>query len=174
MIKLLITGGTLDKHYNELTGELSFPATHLPAMLQQARCRIEIDRQDLMLKDSLEMLESDRELIKQACLATDIQQIIITHGTDTMVDTARYLAGLATDKTIVLFGAMVPYSIKQSDALFNLGTTVTAVQLLPAGIYISMNGQIFDWDKVHKDTQVGEFKAYSKPPKSCPAISSRK
>ena len=158
MIKLIITGGTLDKHYNELNGELYFPETHLPAMLKQSRCTVGFDTQQLMLKDSLEMTEADRELIKQACVSTEIQHIIITHGTDTMVDTAKYLVTIADDKTIVLVGAMIPYSITQSDALFNLGCAVTAVQLLPVGIYITMNGKVFDWDKVSKDKQAGEFK----------------
>ena len=158
MIKLIITGGTLDKHYNELNGELYFPATHLPTMLKQARCSVELDMQQLMLKDSLEMNEADRELIKQACVASVIKQIIITHGTDTMVDTARHLATIDHDKTIVLVGAMIPYTINHSGALFNLGCAVTAVQLLSAGIYITMNGKVFDWDKVSKDKQAGEFK----------------
>ena len=159
MIKLIITGGTLDKHYNELNGELHVPETHIPAMLKQARCRVEIDTQQLMLKDSLKMLDTDRELIKQACMSAKEQQIIITHGTDTMVDTAKYLAPIAAGKTIVLVGAMIPYAIKQSDALFNLGCAVTAAQLLPVGIYITMNGKVFDWDKVNKDKQAGEFKS---------------
>jgi L-asparaginase len=158
MIKLIITGGTIDKHYNELNGELSFPETHIPAMLKQARCIAEIDVQQLMLKDSLEMTEADREQIKKSCLASDVQQIVITHGTDTMVDTAKHLAQTIQDKTIVLVGAMIPYSIKQSDALFNLGSAIIAVQLLPAGIYITMNGQVFAWDKVVKDKQAGEFR----------------
>lgn len=159
MIQIFITGGTLDKHYNELSGELSFPETHLPAMLKQARCTAQIDMQQLMLKDSLEMTDSDREEIKQNCIATKAQQIIITHGTDTMVETAKHLALLVKDKTIVLVGAMIPYTINNSDALFNLGCAITAVQLLPADIYITMNGKIFAWDKVVKDTQVGEFRA---------------
>ena len=158
MIKLIITGGTLDKQYNELNGELYFPETHLPAMLKQARCSVEFDTQQLMLKDSLDMIQADRELIKQACVSSEIQHIIITHGTDTMVDTAKYLTTLADDKTIVLVGAMIPYSVNQSDALFNLGCAVTAVQLLPVGIYITMNGKVFDWDKVTKDKLAGEFK----------------
>ncbi len=158
MIKLIITGGTLDKHYNEFNGELYFPATHLPTMLRQARCSVEYDVQSLMLKDSLEMNDADREQIKQACVTSVIKQIIITHGTDTMVDTAKYLAGVGDGKTIVLVGAMIPYTINQSDALFNLGCAVTAVQLLPAGIYITMNGKVFDWDNVSKDKQAGEFK----------------
>ena len=159
MIKLIITGGTLDKHYNELNGELHFPETHLPAMLKQARCRVEIDSQQLMLKDSLEMQNTDRELIKQACVSTEERQIIITHGTDSMVDTAKCLATITDNKTIVLFGAMIPYAIKQSDALFNFGCAITAVQLLPAGVYICMNAKVFDWDKVSKDRQAGEFKS---------------
>lgn len=158
MIKLIITGGTIDKRYNELNGELYFPETHLPAMLQQSRCKLEIELQLLMLKDSLDMNEADREKLRQACSATDAKQVIITHGTDTMVESARYLAKTITDKTIVIVGAMVPYMIAQSDALFNLGCAVTAVQLLPTGIYITMNGKVFEWDKVIKDRQAGEFK----------------
>lgn len=157
-MKLIVTGGTIDKHYNALNGELYFPKTHLPAMLQQARCTVEIDVQQVMLKDSLEMTETDREVIKQACVMSEAQAIVIAHGTDTMVDTAKYLAATLQDKTIVLVGAMIPYTINQSDALFNLGCAVTAAQLLPAGIYITMNGKVFDWDKVSKDKQAGEFK----------------
>lgn len=159
MISLLITGGTLDKHYNELNGELTFPQTNLPAILKQARCTAEIEIQQLMLKDSLDMTDSDRDKIKQNCIATEAQQIVITHGTDTMVDTAKHLAQSLQDKTIVLVGAMVPYAIKQSDALFNLGSAIIAVQLLPVGLYITMNGQVFAWDKVYKDKQTGEFRA---------------
>jgi len=158
MIKLLITGGTIDKRYNELNGELCFLTTHMPVMLQQARCTVPIDEQLLMLKDSLEMTDVDRRVIEQACIATEAQTIIITHGTDTMVDTARYLVATVARKTIVLVGAMVPYTVNQSDALFNLGSAVTAVQLLSSGVYIAMNGRVFDWDKVEKDRQAGEFK----------------
>jgi L-asparaginase len=158
MIKLIVTGGTIDKRYNELNGELYFSKTHVPEMLQRSRCKLDIDLQSLMLKDSLDMTEADREALRQACSATDTEQIIITHGTDTMVDSAGYLAKTVTDKTIVLVGAMVPYMISQSDALFNLGCAVVAVQLLPAGIYITMNGKVFAWDKVIKDRQAGEFK----------------
>jgi len=157
MIQIFITGGTIDKYYNELNGELIFQGTQLPAMLKQAHCTAEMDIQQLMLKDSLEMTKADRDEIKQHCIATEAQQIVITHGTDTMVDTAKYLAASIADKTIVLVGAMIPYAIKQSDALFNLGCAVTAVQLLPAGVYITMNGKVFAWDKVRKDKQAGEF-----------------
>ncbi len=157
MIKLIITGGTIDKQYNELSGELVFLQTHIPQMLQQARCTLDIDMQVLMLKDSLDMQEVDREAIYQACLATGVQQLVVTHGTDTMVETARYLAAKLTDKRVVLVGAMLPYTISGSDALFNLGCAVTAVQLLPAGIYLSMNGKAFKWDNVRKDTKIGQF-----------------
>jgi len=157
MIKIIITGGTLDKRYNELSGELEFPQTHIPEMLKQARCTAELECQTLMLKDSLEMTMADREAIKQACSISNTKQIIITHGTDTMVETAKYLANNRQDKTIVLVGAMVPYKIKHSDALFNLGCAVTAVQLLKDGVYITMNGKVFDWDEVNKNKQQGKF-----------------
>jgi len=158
MIKLIITGGTLDKRYNELNGKLDFPQTHIPDMLKQARCTAEIECQTLMLKDSLEMTMADREAIKQACSISNTKQIVITHGTDTMVETAKYLANNQQDKIIVLVGAMIPYKIKHSDALFNLGCAVTAVQLLREGVYITMNGKVFDWDKVNKDKEAGFFK----------------
>jgi len=158
MIKLLITGGTIDKCYNELNGELHFPQTHLPEMLEQTRCTLEINSEVLMLKDSLEMTDADRKILQQACAISAEQQLVITHGTDTMVQTAEHLARQPLNKTIVLVGAMLPYKIGGSDALFNLGCALTAVQLLPHGIYITMNGKIFDWDKVHKDTTVGVFK----------------
>jgi len=158
MIKLIITGGTLDKRYNELSGELELPQTHIPYMLKQARCTAEIECQTLMLKDSLEMTMADREAIKQACSISNTKQIVITHGTDTMVETAKYLANSQQDKTIVLVGAMIPYKIKHSDALFNLGCAVTAVQLLEEGVYITMNGKVFDWDRVSKDKAIGIFK----------------
>ena len=159
MIKLIITGGTIDKRYNELNGQLEFPETHIPEMLQQARCTVKIDSQNLMLKDSLEMTMADRDVIKQACCVSPTKQIIITHGTDTMVDTAKYLASTQQEKVIVLVGAMIPYKINNSDALFNLGCAVTAVQLLTEGIYIVMNGRVFDWDKVNKNKQAGVFEA---------------
>ncbi len=159
MIKLIVTGGTLDKRYNELTGELFFPETHVSTMLMQARCKLDIELDIVMLKDSLDMNTADRELISKACLSSNKQQIIITHGTDTMVESAAYLAAQINNKTLVLVGAMVPYTISHSDALFNLGCAVTAVQLLPSGVYITMNGKVFAWDTVSKDKQIGEFVA---------------
>jgi len=157
MIKLIVTGGTLDKRYNELTGELFFPETHVSVMLTQARCKLDIELEVLMLKDSLDMNAADRERMSKSCLSTNKQQIVMTHGTDTMVESAAYLAAQIKNKTLVLVGAMIPYTITHSDALFNLGCALTAVQLLPAGVYITMNGKVFAWDKVSKDKQAGEF-----------------
>jgi len=159
MIKFIITGGTLDKRYNPLNGELEFSVTHLPALLQQGRCTLALNFQQLMLKDSLNINAADRIAITTACINSTEQRLIVTHGTDTMVNTAAQIAQATLTKTIILVGAMVPCTIQQSDALFNLGCAITAVQLLPIGVYIVMNGQIFNWDKVMKDTQAGEFKA---------------
>jgi len=158
MIKLVVTGGTIDKRYNEINGQLCFPGTHVPEMLMQARCKVQIELELLMLKDSLDVTELDRKLLKNACASAAEEQIIITHGTDTMVESAQYLAASVDNKTIVLVGAMVPYKVNDSDALFNLGCAVTAVQLLPKGVYITMNGKVFSWNEVVKDRQLGEFK----------------
>ena len=156
-IRLLITGGTIDKCYNELTGELYFTQSHLPQMLKQGHCNSNIELETLMLKDSLEMEVTDRELILQACQQSSQSLIIITHGTDTMTLTAKHLAMQIKDKTIVLLGAMVPYVFKQSDSLFNLGSAITAVQCLSAGVYITMNGKVFPWNQVVKNKQQGVF-----------------
>lgn len=153
-----MTGGTLDKRYNELNGELFFTHTHIPEMLQQARCSLPVVTEQLLLKDSLEMTDADREKIRQACSNAPEDKIIITHGTDTMVETARHLApSLAQHKTVVLFGAMIPYSIGGSDALFNFGSAMVAVQTLPPGVYITMNGRVFEWDNVRKLREEGRF-----------------
>ena len=159
MIKLFITGGTLDKNYNELTGELEFSRTHLPEMLLQANCQVEITTQQLMLKDSLEINDTDRQTILQACLDANELQIIITHGTDTMVQTAKLLSTQPQlkHKTIVLTGAMRPYKLGSSDALFNLGNAISAVKSAQGGIYIAMNGELFVANKVKKDTNKGIF-----------------
>jgi len=156
-ITLLLTGGTLDKHYNELTGELGFQHTHLDAMLQQARCQVDLSIQQVIFKDSLDMQDADRQQILHACLNSQTQRIVITHGTDTMVETATTLAHSIQDKTIVLLGAMIPYTLKNSDSLFNLGAAIAAVQCLKSGIYITMNGKIFSWDQVKKNRQLGQF-----------------
>ena len=149
-IKLLITGGTIDKTYKELSGELSFTQTHIIEILNRGRSTVNIDSEVLFLKDSLEMNDKDRDLILSKCLECDEDKIIITHGTDTMVDTAQLLGDKIKDKTIVLFGSMIPYSVNNSDALFNLGGALSAVQNKKQGVYIAMNGQIFDFDKVEK------------------------
>jgi L-asparaginase len=156
-IKLIITGGTIDKHYNELNGELSFTETHIQQMLIQTRCQLDLDIEVLMLKDSLEMTDEDRETILHACSNTKADKIVITHGTDTMTDTAKTLGKHIQDKSIALLGAMIPYELKNSDALFNLGCALTAVQCLESGIYITMNGKVFPWDQVEKNRQAGIF-----------------
>jgi L-asparaginase len=156
-IRILITGGTFDKEYNELTGELFFKDTHLPEMLKLGRCRVEVDIRTLMMIDSLDMTEQDRILIADHCIKAEEKKIIITHGTDTMADTARFLAGRVHDKTVVITGAMIPYKFGSSDGLFNLGSALAFVQSLPNGIYVAMNGRIFSWNNVRKNRQTGEF-----------------
>ncbi|BBB22274.1 L-asparaginase [Abyssogena phaseoliformis symbiont OG214] len=150
-IKLLITGGTIDKVYNELTGRLVFKQTHLIDMLNQSRSMVDTLSEVLFLKDSLDMSGADRALILRKCQASDTSHVLITHGTDTMAKTAKLLGKEINNKTIVLFGAMMPYSIKSSDALFNLGVALSAVQTKKCGVYIAMNGQVFDFDKVEKN-----------------------
>lgn len=156
-IKLLITGGTIDKRYNPLNGELTLTESSVQSMLNQGRTEIAITLETIMLKDSLEIDNNDRQKILQHCLTHSGKRIIITHGTDTMVQTAKVLAQNISDKTIVLLGAMLPYQFKHSDALFNLGCAVAAVQALDDGIYITMNGQIFNHDQVIKNTVDGKF-----------------
>jgi len=156
-IKIFLTGGTFDKEYNELNGELFFKDTHLPEMLALGRCRLDVDIRTLMMVDSLHMSDTDREIIAQNCLKSDSDRILITHGTDTMMETAGIIAEKSIDKTIVLTGAMIPYKFGSSDGLFNLGSSLAFVQTLPAGVYISMNGRCFDWDNVRKNRAVGEF-----------------
>lgn len=160
-IRVLVTGGTFDKEYDELTGTLHFEATHLPEMLQRGRCMLEVSVDVLMMIDSLEMQSSHRQRIVQACRDATESQIVITHGTDTMVDTARVLATDVPHKTIVLTGAMVPYAFGSSDGLFNLGSALSFVQTLPPGVYIAMNGRCFTADNVTKNRQVGVFEERS-------------
>ena len=156
-IRLFVTGGTIDKHYNELNGELIFTETKIGEMLAQSRCKADIQLETLMLKDSLEMDEADRQVILKACQSCDESLVIITHGTDTMTSTAKHLAPDLNGKTVVLLGAMIPYAFKKSDALFNLGAAVAAVQCLSNNVYIAMNGKIFAWDQVEKNKAVGVF-----------------
>ncbi|WP_028488525.1 asparaginase domain-containing protein [Thiothrix lacustris] len=160
-IQLFITGGTLDKVYNPLTGELVFDQTSIPAMLARGRCTLDIAVETLSLKDSLEMNDQDRANILQRCQRCPATHIIITHGTDTMAATAEVLGKHISSKTIVLSGAMIPYTVSHSDALFNLGCAVTGVQLLPAGVYIAMNGQIFSWENVMKNRDAGIFQQHA-------------
>ncbi|MBI4272639.1 asparaginase [Candidatus Uhrbacteria bacterium] len=156
-IRIFVTGGTFDKEYNELNGELSFKDTHLPEMLKLAKCKVDIDVRTLMLIDSLVMTDADRENILENCLRAKEEMIVITHGTDTMPETAWVLGKKIKDKTIVLTGAMIPYTFGSSDGLFNLGSAIAFVQTLPPGVYISMNGKYFKWDNVQKNKEKGEF-----------------
>ena len=171
-ICIFVTGGTFDKEYNELTGSLFFKDTHLPEMLRLGRCRVDVSVRTLMMIDSLEMTNADRALIVERCLQAAESRILITHGTDTMVETAAALAAVAgdrlrsdgatksvPDKTIVLTGAMIPYAFGSSDGLFNLGSALSFVQALPAGVYIAMNGRYFTWDRVRKNRDTGVFEA---------------
>ena len=159
MIRIVVTGGTFDKEYNELTGALYFKDTHVPEMLRLGRSRVEVTVQTLPMMDSLDMTADDRQRIVDACRAATDMRIVITHGTDTMVDTARVVAAdphLAA-KTIVLTGAMVPYAFGSSDGLFNLGSALSFVQTLPPGVYVAMNGRYFEWNAVEKDRAAGIF-----------------
>lgn len=156
-IKIFVTGGTFDKEYNELDGSLFFKNTHLPEMLALGRSRVSVDITNLMMVDSLEMTDDDRETIAQNCFKAEEDKIIVTHGTDTMVETAKVIAGKVKNKTILLTGAMIPYKFGSSDGLFNLGSAIAFVQTLPAGVYIAMNGRYFNWDNVRKNKKIGEF-----------------
>ncbi len=156
-----MTGGTFDKEYNELTGTLAFTDTHLPEMLRLGRCRVDVSIRTLMMIDSLDMSDADRAIIVGQCRQAAEMRILVTHGTDTMVETARALAGedrLAA-KTIVLTGAMVPYAFGSSDGLFNLGSALSFVQVLPPGVYLAMNGRCFAWDRVRKNRETGAFES---------------
>jgi len=156
-VRLFVTGGTFDKAYDEIHGRLFFEDTHLPEMLEMGRCRLDVRVRTLMMVDSLDMSDADRELIAHNCAEAPEPHIVLTHGTDTMVETARVLAEKVPGKTIVLTGAMIPIAFGSSDGLFNLGGALTAVQVLPEGVYITMNGQVFEWDRVRKNQDRGVF-----------------
>jgi L-asparaginase len=156
-VRVFVTGGTFDKEYDELTGKLYFRNTHVDEMLRRGRCALDVDVQTLMMIDSLEMTDEQRAFIVQACRECEEDQIVITHGTDTMVDTARAIAQEIESKTVVLTGAMVPYAFGSSDGLFNLGSALSFVQSLPRGVYIAMNGRSFAWDDVRKNRDAGVF-----------------
>src|SRR5882724_8926343 len=156
-IRILVTGGTFDKDYNEITGKLYFKDTHIAEMLRLGRSQVEVTIRTVMMIDSLEMTDTDRTLIVQNCLQSEEDRIVVTHGTDTMTDTAAAIARATSGKTVVLTGAMIPYAFGSSDGLFNLGSALSFAQILPAGVYIAMNGQSFSWDRVRKNRERGEF-----------------
>lgn len=156
-IRLFITGGTFDKEYDEIGGRLFFKDSHVPEMLSLGRCRLNVDVRTLMMIDSLEMTDADRDIIVEQCRATSENRIVITHGTDTMEVTARVVAAEVSGKTVVITGAMVPYKFGSSDGLFNLGSALAFVQTLPPGVYIAMNGRYFPADGVRKNRQTGIF-----------------
>ncbi len=156
-IRIFITGGTFDKEYNELSGQLYFKDTHMPDLLELGRCKMPVSIQTLMMIDSLEMTDDDRELIAHQCNQCDEKQIVITHGTDTMAETATLLARKVKDKTVILTGAMIPIKFGSSDGLFNLGSALAFAQSLSPGIYLAMNGRYFHWNNVRKNRETGVF-----------------
>lgn len=159
MILLLITGGTLDKEYRSIEGKLSFSSSFVPRMLKLARSKADIRMLELFLKDSLDFSDLDRQSILSACISNPEKKIVLTHGTDTLVETAQLLAleKSIQEKTIVLCGAMIPFSMGDSDAMFNLGSAITAVQLLKPGVYVTMNGLVFPAKQVKKNKEKGQF-----------------
>ena len=159
MIRIFITGGTFDKTYDEIHGRLAFADTHLPEMLKLGRSRVDVSIRTLMMIDSLDMTAADRDLVVRNCAQCPESRIVVTHGTDTMVDTATALAHGVTGKTIVLTGAMIPYAFGSSDGLFNLGSALSLVQVLPPGVYLAMNGQHFLWNAVRKNKTTGVFES---------------
>jgi L-asparaginase len=156
-IRVFVTGGTFDKEYDELRGRLYFKDTHLPEMLRLARCRLEVRLETLMMIDSLDMREADRRRVLESCRGCAERRVVVTHGTDTMAETARALHVADLGKTIVLTGAMVPYAFGSSDGLFNLGSALSFAQVLPPGVYVAMNGRCLPGDRVHKDRETGIF-----------------
>lgn len=160
-VKILVTGGTFDKEYDELNGKLFFKDSHLTELLKLGRCNLQVNVRTLMMIDSLEMNDSDRALILNTCEKSEESQIVITHGTDTMEITAKLLGEAQLNKTIVLTGAMIPYKFGSSDGLFNLGTALAFAQSLPAGVYVAMNGRYFKWNNVRKNKSNGTFEELS-------------
>ncbi len=156
-VRIIITGGTFDKHYDEIRGVLAFKDTHLPEILKYVRCALPIELELNQLIDSLEMHLDNRLKILESCRRAPESRIVVTHGTDTMIQTGRILGEAALGKTVVLTGAMIPYSFTASDAVFNLGSSIAAVQILPPGVYVAMNGRVFAWDRVRKNRDAGTF-----------------
>ena len=156
-VKILVTGGTFDKEYNELNGQLYFKETHIDEILSLGRSAVQVDVQTVLMIDSMEMTDTHRSKIVESINASSEKKIVITHGTDTMVDTAAYIHKKNTDKTVVLTGALIPYKFGSSDGLFNLGAALAFVQVLPSGVYIAMHGKCFDWNAVKKNKTTGQF-----------------
>ena len=159
-ITIFVTGGTFDKEYNEITGELFFKDTHIREILELGRAQLDVKIKKLMLVDSLNMTDKDRGVVLENCVGTKDKKIVITHGTDTMTETAKFIAREKLKKTIVLTGAMIPYKFGSSDGLFNLGSAFAFAQILPSGVFVAMNGRFFDWDKVVKNKNSGKFEEY--------------
>lgn len=158
MIRILVTGGTFDKEYDEVRGRLFFKDTHVQEMLAKGRSRVPVSIRTLMMIDSLEMTDADRAVVVEQCRQSEVDRIVVTHGTDTMVETARAVAAAAlTGKTVVFTGAMIPYAFGSSDGLFNLGSALSFAQVLPPGVYVAMNGQHFRWDDVRKNRDTATF-----------------
>lgn len=158
-VRLLVTGGTFDKEYDEIQGRLYFRDTHVTDMLRRGRCRLDVEVRTLMMVDSLDMSPTDRHLIARNCREAPETRVVVTHGTDTMVETAQVLAETVPGKTVVLTGAMIPYAFGSSDGLFNLGSALSFAQVLPPGVYVAMNGRHFDWNAVRKNRETGFFEA---------------
>ncbi len=156
-LRIIATGGTFEKHYDELQGKLGFAESQLPEVLKRARLTVRVELEVVSLIDSLDMVDQDRQDILASCRQAPEKAIVIIHGTDTMRETAEVIGAAKLDKAIVLTGAMIPYKIDNSDAFFNLGFACGVVQLLPAGVYVAMNGNVFAWDNVQKDRSAGVF-----------------
>lgn len=156
-LRLIVTGGTFDKQYDELNGTLAFGSTHVEDVLRRGRSEVPLVVEVLMLKDSLDLTDADRARIVASAKSSAEPRIVVTHGTDTMVESARALAAADLDKTIVLTGAMIPYVFGSSDGLFNLGSALSFAQVLPPGVYVAMNGRVFPWDNVRKNRERGVF-----------------
>lgn len=156
-LRILATGGTFDKHYDEIAGKLGFADSHLPGIIARARITLPTESEVVAMLDSLEMQDADRTNVLVACQRASETAIVIVHGTDTMRETAHVLGNACLAKTIILTGSMIPYEIANSDALFNLGFACGIAQILAHGVYIAMNGQIFNWDNVKKNRTAGVF-----------------
>ncbi len=158
-IRIIITGGTFDKEYDAIKGDLTFQNSHLPEIVKTVRPTLSVELEVNQLIDSLDMAESNRISILDSCRRAREERIIITHGTDTMAETASIIGSARLEKTIILTGAMIPYTVAGSDAVFNLGCSFSAVQLLEYGVYIVMNGRIFNYDNVRKNRERGFFES---------------